>query len=187
MSKGKIIVIVAPSGTGKSTLIKKLKKEITSLVESVSFTTRGIREGEVNGQSYNFISEIEFLKMKSDEEFLEWAEVHGNYYGTSKSFVNDQLDKGCHLLFDLDVQGTDSFKDYFKELARVIFIAPPSVEILEERLLNRGTESEDSLKLRLSNAKRELERQHDFDYRVVNDELERAYVELKNIVIGELG
>ncbi len=186
MSKGKIIVIVAPSGTGKSTLIKKLKADFTDLIESVSFTTRQIRKGEMNGVSYNFISKDQFLEMKDEGDFLEWAEVHGNYYGTSKSFVNDQLEKGCQILFDLDVQGTDSFKDYFGERARAIFIAPPSVEVLEDRLLNRGTESEDSLRIRLGNAKKELERQHDFDHRVVNDELDRAYDELKKIVTGEL-
>lgn len=186
MSKGKIIVIVAPSGTGKSTLIKKLKEDVKDLVESVSFTTRKIRESEVDGQSYNFIDQEKFLQMKEAGEFLEWAQVHGNYYGTSKSFVEKQLSNGVNLLFDLDVQGTDSFKAHFGNSAKVIFIAPPSVEVLEQRLLNRGTESDESLRIRLANAKKELERQHDFDYRVVNDELERSYCELKSIVVGEL-
>ncbi len=184
---GKIIVIVAPSGTGKSTLIQRLKKECPELLESVSYTTRQTREGEVDGQHYNFISEDKFLEMKGNDEFLEWAEVHGNYYGTSKSFVEKQLSEGKVLLFDLDVQGTDSFKNYFKEKARVIFIAPPSVETLQERLLGRGTETEESLKLRLSNALGELKRKDDFDYCVINDELERAYQELVSIVKGILG
>ncbi|EQC47327.1 guanylate kinase [Bacteriovorax sp. Seq25_V] len=184
---GKIIVIVAPSGTGKSTLIKRLKKACPELLESVSYTTRKIREGEVDGVHYNFITKENFLAMKDAQEFLEWAQVHGNYYGTSKKFVEKQLLEGKSLLFDLDVQGTDSFKTYFKDSAKVIFIAPPSVETLQERLLGRGTETEESLKLRLSNALGELKRKDDFDYCVINDELERAYQELLSIVKGILG
>lgn len=186
MNKGKIIVIVAPSGSGKSTLIKRIKAEFLDLLESVSFTTRKAREGEVNGQHYNFISKEEFLQRKEKDEFLEWAEVHGNYYGTSKKFVEDEISKGHNLLFDLDVQGTDSFKEYFGDRARVIFIAPPSVEALEQRLRGRGTETEESLNIRLENAKRELLRKDDYDYLVVNDELEKAYKDLKDIFEGIL-
>lgn len=186
-AQGKIIVIVAPSGTGKSTLIKRLKEEFPVLVESVSYTTRDIREGEVNGKSYFFIEREEFLAMKEKGEFLEWAEVHGNFYGTSKSFVEKKLDEGEYILFDLDVQGTDSFKNYFGERANVLFIAPPSVEVLEQRLRGRGTESEDSLQIRLKNAKKELLRQDDFDYKIINDDLDRAYSDLKRIVSKVLG
>ncbi|AYF43387.1 guanylate kinase [Halobacteriovorax sp. BALOs_7] len=186
MNKGKIIVIVAPSGSGKSTLIKRIKAEFLDLLESVSFTTRKAREGEINGQHYNFISEQEFLDRKENDEFLEWAKVHGNYYGTSKKFVEDEISKGHNLLFDLDIQGTDSFKEYFGDRARVIFIAPPSIEALENRLRGRGTETEESLNIRLENAKRELLRKDDYDYLVVNDELEKAYLDLKDIFEGIL-
>ena len=125
MSTGKIIVIVAPSGTGKSTLIKKVKAEFSNLIESVSYTTRKIREGELDGVAYNFIEKDKFVEMKDHDEFLEWAEVHSNYYGTSKEFVEAELSKGKFLLFDLDVQGADSFKSYFKDGA---FFVPPYIK-----------------------------------------------------------
>jgi len=186
MAEGKIIVIVAPSGTGKSTLIKRLKAEKPEILESVSFTTRKPREGEVDGVHYNFVSREDFIAMKDEEGFLEWAQVHGNFYGTGKEFVEKQLSEGSNLLFDLDVQGTDSFKSFFAARANVIFIAPPSVTTLETRLKGRGTETEESLKIRLENAKKELQRKDDYDYCVVNDDLERAYSELVNIVEGIL-
>lgn len=179
---GKLIVIVAPSGSGKSTLIKRLKADYPQLIESVSFTTRAMRAGEVHGESYFFISKEEFLAKKDKGEFLEWAEVHTNYYGTSKAFVEEQLSLGRHLLFDLDVQGTDSFKNYFKDRAKAIFIAPPSVDELKNRLRGRGTDSTGVINIRLENSKTELKRKDDFDYCVVNDDLERAYSELKKIV-----
>jgi len=112
--KGHLIVIVAPSGTGKSTLISRLKEEFPFILESVSFTTRSRREKELDGVHYHFISEAEFLKRKANNEFLEWACVHSNYYGTSKSYVAKALEAEKVLLLDLDVQGADSFKDYFK-------------------------------------------------------------------------
>ena len=183
---GKLIVIVAPSGTGKSTMIKRLKNDFPSLVESVSYTTRTIRNGEVHGESYFFINKEEFLIMRDKNEFLEWAEVHGNYYGTSKQFVEKCLGEGKHLLFDLDVQGTDSMKTYFGEKANVIFISPPSVEELEKRLRNRGTEATHIINLRLLNAKNELLRKHDYDFLIYNDDIEKAYSNLKEITASIL-
>lgn len=179
--KGKLIVIVAPSGTGKSTLIKRLKNEFTNLIESVSYTTRPQRPGESHGVSYFFIPKEEFLAKKANNEFLEWAEVHGNFYGTSKHFVENSLREGKNILFDLDVQGTDSFRNYFGKYANIIFIAPPSVEELEKRLRNRGTESDEVINLRLSNAKKELLRKNDYDFLVYNDDIESAYKKLSEI------
>jgi guanylate kinase len=172
---------VAPSGTGKSTMIKRLKGDFTSLVESVSYTTRPMRKGEVHGESYFYISREEFIAKRDNNEFLEWAEVHGNFYGTSKKFVEECLKEGKHLLFDLDVQGTDSMKSYFGEVANVIFISPPSVEELEKRLRNRGTENTQIINLRLLNAQKELLRKHDFDFLIYNDDIENAYARLKEI------
>lgn len=184
---GQLIVIVAPSGSGKSTMIQRLREDFPELVESVSFTTRPMRPGETHGQSYFFITKEEFLAKRENDEFLEWAEVHSNFYGTSKLFVEEQLEKGAHLLFDLDVQGTDAFKSYFKDRAKAIFIAPPSIEELESRLRGRGTETTGIINLRLENSKRELKRKNDYDYCVVNDNLETAYGELKGIVSQLLG
>ena len=183
---GKLIVIVAPSGTGKSTMIKRLKAELPILLESVSFTTRPIRPGEVHGKSYFFINKEEFEKMIAQNEFLEWANVHGNFYGTSKKFVEDSLMAGKNLLFDLDVQGTDAMKAHFKEKAKAIFIAPPSVEELEKRLRNRGTETTQVINLRLLNARSELQRKNDFDFLVYNEDIETAYENLKNITLSIL-
>ncbi len=181
---GKLIIIVAPSGTGKSTLIKRMKQEFPFLLESISYTTRPMRKGEEHGVSYFFISKSEFEEKIKNEEFIEFAEVHGNFYGTSKLFVEKKLKEGRSLLFDLDVQGTDSFKAYFKNTAQAIFIAPPSVEDLEKRLRTRGTESTSIINLRLLNAKEELKRKNDYDFLVINDDIEHAYSQLKNIILS---
>jgi len=162
-------------------MIKRLKIDFPNLHESVSFTTRTMRTGETHGESYFFVSEAEFVKMRDDDEFLEWAQVHGNYYGTSKKFVEKCLLEGKHLLFDLDVQGTDSVKKYFGTKANAIFISPPSVEELEKRLRNRGTETTQIINVRLTNAKNELKRKEDYDYLVYNDDIEHAYKKLCEI------
>ncbi len=162
-------------------MIKRLKGDFPSLLESVSFTTRAMRPGEIHGISYFFISREEFLAKRDNNEFLEWAEVHGNFYGTSKKFVEESLGAGKHILFDLDVQGTDSMKNYFGKIANVIFISPPSVEELEKRLRHRGTENTQIINLRLMNAQKELLRKDDFDFLIYNDDIEKAYQRLKDI------
>ena len=178
---GKIIIIVAPSGTGKSTMIKRLKIDFPLLHESISYTTRPIRSGEIHGKSYFFIDVAEFVKMRENHEFLEWAEVHGNFYGTSKKFVEQSIIEGRHLLFDLDTQGTDSVKKHFGNKALAIFISPPSVEELEKRLRNRGTETTQVINVRLHNARNELKRKDDYDFLVYNDNIEDAYKNLSEI------
>lgn len=182
MNTGKIVVIVAPSGAGKSTLIKKIRVDFPSLQESVSCTTRKMREGEIDGVSYHFITREDFDKKVGTNDFLEWAHVHGNCYGTSKKFVQAMLEKGSHILFDLDVQGADAMKKHFGSLAKVIFIAPPSIEELEKRLRNRGTDTDEVIRLRLENARKELLRKEDYDFWVLNDNLEKAHLELKSII-----
>ena len=179
---GKLIVIVAPSGTGKSSLMRRLKKEDLLLDESISYTTRPIRPGETDGKDYFFISQDEFKKMIENDEFIEWFLVHGDYKGTSKKFVEKKVNKGHNLIFDLDIQGTDAMKKFFPDQAVAIFIKPPSFDVLKQRLEGRGTESEEALSIRLENAKKELERSDDFDHVIVNDDLDRAYEELYGLV-----
>ena len=187
IERGKIVVIVAPSGTGKSSLISRLKEDFPDLVESVSHTTRLPRDGEIDGTHYFFTEVKSFKKMIEMGVFIEWAEVHSNYYGTSKEFIDMALKKGQSLIFDLDVQGADSFKDYFGEKANIIFIAPPSLEDLEVRLRGRATDEEEVIKRRLDNAKKEILRQNDYDYCLVNDDFEPSYGRLKEIVGKVLG
>ncbi len=183
---GNLIIIAAPSGTGKSTLIKRIKNEFPSLEESISFTTRPIREGEADGENYFFVSNDVFEKMIEDNELLEWAKVHGNYYGTSKKFVESRMNDGVDLLFELDVQGIDSFKKAFPSKVNAIFVAPPSFEELQKRLKNRATESQEIINIRLETARREMERKNDFDFLIINDDIERAYEELKTVIKGIL-
>jgi guanylate kinase len=178
----KMIVICAPSGAGKSTLLTKLKKDLPELVWSVSCTTRPQREGETHGKDYFFIKTDSFEKQISDEEFVEWAKVHSNYYGTSKRFVYEGIQNNWKMLFDLDVQGVDSMKKIYGAEAQVIFIEPPSIEELEKRLRSRGTDKEHVIVERIANARRELLRKNDFDHIVLNDDVERAYKELKALV-----
>ncbi len=179
---GKIVVIVAPSGTGKTTLLSMVKPRFSNLEESVSYTTRPKRPLEVNGREYFFIGREEFeLKLKAND-FLEHATVHSNHYGTDKHFVEKKIAEGMNLIFDLDVQGCDSFKDYFGKRAHVIFITPPSINELERRLRGRNTETENVILERLTNARREILRKNDYDYLIVNDDLNTAADDLDKLI-----
>ena len=179
---GKMIVICAPSGTGKSTLLNRLKNDHPELEWSVSCTTRAIRPGEVNGRDYHFIPVDDFLKQIDQGMFIEWAKVHSNYYGTSRKFVDEGLQQGRKMLFDLDVQGADAMKKIYGDEAQVVFIEPPSVEELEKRLRLRGTDSEKVILERVENARKELKRKQDYDHLIMNDEVEGAYHKLKSFV-----
>ncbi|MFZ4714682.1 MAG: guanylate kinase [Bacteriovoracaceae bacterium] len=187
MKKGKLIVIVAPSGTGKSTLIERLKSDFPMLSWSVSCTTRNMRPGEVNGVNYHFITKEDFEHRIKKDEFVEWALVHSNYYGTSKAFVQAGLDQGLHLLFDIDVQGADNIKKAFGHNAHVIFIEPPSVDELKARLLKRATDPLHIIEERVNNAVKELERKGDFDHLVMNDDMDLAYKKLHTIFTKIIG
>ena len=185
---GTLIVIVAPSGTGKSTLMKRIRSDFKgSLDESISYTTRKIRPKEVDGLDYFFINKDEFELMINNDEFIEWALVHGDYKGTSKKYVQKKISEGRSLIFDLDVQGTDAIKRVFGSQAKAIFIKPPSIKILEERLRGRGTESESAIKIRLNNARNELSRADDYDYLITNDDVEIAYQKLRSLINELIG
>lgn len=177
-----MVVICAPSGTGKSTLLGRLKDERPDLQWSVSCTTRSVRPGEISGKDYHFIPVEVFQNQIEEGQFIEWALVHSNYYGTSKKFVDEGLRQGKKMLFDLDVQGADAMKKIYGNQAQVIFIEPPSVEELEKRLRTRGTDPDKVIQERVDNARKELNRKNDYDHLILNDEIERAYKALKSLV-----
>ena len=177
-----LVVICAPSGTGKSTLLEKLKAEYPRLQWSVSCTTRPMRSGEKDGVDYHYITKEKFESLIAENDFIEWARVHSNYYGTSKRFVDHGIAQGAEMLFDLDVQGADAMKRIYGDQAQVIFIKPPSLDALEKRLRGRGTDAENVIVERLKNARSEILRAEDYDHLVVNDDIEKAYQDLKAIV-----
>lgn len=182
--KGNLFIISSPSGGGKNTLIKELLKNISRVCYSISFTTRKIRKGEKNGRDYFFVSKREFENLIEQSEFLEHAEVHGNFYGTSKARVKEELAAGNDVIIDIDVQGAKIIRKKIPRAAS-IFILPPSYEILSERLKIRNTETQEALTVRLNNAKQEIKAFKIFDYIIVNDELERASDKLKAIFLAE--
>lgn len=180
---GQVLVVCAPSGTGKSTLINKLREEFPNFGFSVSYTTRAPRGDEQNGREYNFVSRDQFIAMRSQGEFCEWAEVHGNLYGTATAPVVKMLDEGKDVLFDIDVQGAKQLKKTFYK-GNFIFLLPPSREELTRRLTGRGTDSEESIAKRLANAQGEIAQAEFFDYWIVNDNLEQAYQEFRAVFMA---
>lgn len=182
-AKPRLIVVAAPSGTGKTTLCSRLLRDIPELILSISTTTRAPRGTEKNGVEYFFVPKAEFQKKIDAGRFAEWAEVHGNYYGTSKDFIEQAFSQGKSLLLDIDVQGAAALKKSYPEETVRIFLAPPSMEELERRLRARGTDSEESIQKRLANAKHELTHLGHFDHVVVNDDLEHAYFQLSGIIL----
>ncbi len=182
--KGKLFIISSPSGGGKGTLIREILKIVPKVTLSVSFTTRPKRAGEEHGKDYFFISEPEFLNLIKKNAFLEYAKVHGHFYGTSREYVEEKLNAGQDVILEIDIQGARSIKKLPLETIS-IFIMPPSFQVLRERLIARGTESEGSLKIRLENAINEVEAYKEFDYVVINDNLHEAIENLKAIFVAE--
>lgn len=187
MSYATLFVISAPSGTGKSTLIKSVLATLSGRLDvphfSVSHTTRAPRTGEVDGREYHFVSRESFVDMRAREGFLEWAEVHGNLYGTAAQEVEPRLQAGRDVLLDIDTQGAAQVTARRPD-AVTIFIYPPSREILERRLRERGTEPEETVQRRLANARRELHDSRNYQYAIINDDLERATDELRSIFLS---
>jgi len=185
LADGILFVLSAPSGGGKSTILKQVMTSLPGLVFSVSHTTRLPRPGEVDGREYHFVTRDTFLEIRQGEPsgFLEWAEVHGNLYGTSREEVERHLREGRDVILDIDVQGAMQVVEAAEPVT--IFITPPSLAELENRLRSRGTESEKDLAVRLENAKKELDCRERYQYLVVNDLLEEAVESLRSIIIAE--
>jgi guanylate kinase len=176
-----MLMIVAPSGAGKSSLVNALLQEDSNLKLSLSTTTRSPRPGEVDGKNYRFISKEEFIRERDQGHFLEWAEVHGNYYGTSKPWIESQMLVGNDVLLEIDWQGAQQIRQLIPS-AQWIFIFPPSIEALEQRLRHRGQDDEATIQKRLAAAHIELAHAPEADYIVVNDSFEQALVDLKQIL-----
>ncbi len=178
------VVLSAPSGAGKTTIATALVEGSEDFVFSVSVTTRPARDHEVDGVDYHFLSEPEFSALIEADEFVEWAEVHGHLYGTSRKALQDALDEGRFLILDVDVQGAMQMRQRVPD-AVLVFVLPPAADALVERLRERGSEGEDTLTRRIENARGELEKASEFDYIVVNKNLEQAIDDVRSIVLAE--
>jgi guanylate kinase len=183
--RGLLIVVSSPSGAGKTTLCRRLIDEFPDIVFSVSYTTRQRRRGEEEGVDYHFVDRPSFDRMVQNEEFAEWAEVHGNRYGTTVDAVRQALEGGRHVLFDIDYQGGRQLKAKFEKEAVLVFVLPPSLAELERRLRQRATDAPDVIERRLKQAHEELKQYGIYQYLIVNDDLPRAYDRLRAIYLAE--
>lgn len=183
-SNGMLVVVSGPAGVGKGTLCRQLFRECTGIEYSVSVTTRAPRPAEAEGKEYYFRTPEQFQAMIADGELLEWAEFCGNYYGTPKFHVQNMLDRNKTIVLEIDIQGANQVKELFPD-GVFIFIAPPSLKALSDRLHGRATESEDVIRQRLAKAVQELKYVNDYDYVVENDEIHVAVEKIKSIIIAE--
>ncbi len=179
--RGKIFAVSAPSGTGKTTIVRRILREVPGLIYSVSATTRKKRDNEKSGADYFFITEDEFLEKIRNNEFVEWEKVYDYYYGTFRSYVEQCINDGKNIIAEVDVKGALALKSIYSE-AILIFIAPPSLDELIERLMNRKTETETDLQKRIERAKMELSQKDKFDYLIINKDLEKAISETKSLI-----
>ncbi len=183
-NKGNIFIISAPSGAGKTTLCRMILEQLDDIEFSISYTTRPPRPGEVDGRDYYFVSKDEFMQMVQEGEFIEWAEVHGNLYGTSKKRLLERVSKGIDVLLDIDTQGAAQIKEKGLE-AVYIFILPPSLSVLRERLEGRASDSEDVINRRLKKAVEEIAAYKMYNYVIINDKLDEAFELLKAVVLSK--
>jgi guanylate kinase len=183
LKKGLVFVVSAPAGTGKTTLVRMLCQEFDCIVESVSFTTRKPRANEIPGRDYHFISYAEFEKKLKENEFLEYAQVFNNYYGTSRLFVESEQKKGKHVILVIDTQGALQLMGSYT--ASFIFISPPSIAELRSRLSSRRSETQEAMEQRLSWAEKEMALRDRYDYNIINEDLQIAYQALRSIIIAE--
>ena len=185
MRRGLVLVVSAPSGAGKTTLCRKLLETDPQISFSVSHTTRPPRPGETHGKDYFFVDRETFEEMIREGAFLEWAKVYQHYYGTARDQVEKALAQGRDILLDIDVQGAFQVRERLGRDAVLVFILPPSLEELERRLRRRGTEDEETIKKRLSFARGEIARAREFDYLILNDELDKAFKGLLSVLKAE--
>jgi guanylate kinase len=185
MTAGRLFVISAPSGAGKTTLLKRVMAEIPGLVFSISHTTREPRPGELDGVDYHFVSREKFMEMIDQKLFLEYAEVHDNFYGTSIDAIGLQLLEGLDVILDIDVQGAAILREKGEPEATHIFISPPNLIELERRLRGRGTESEEMVQVRLNNAATEMNAAAAYEYLIINDKVDEAVKLLSSIILAE--
>ncbi|NLF55196.1 MAG: guanylate kinase [Thauera phenolivorans] len=178
---GTLFVVTAPSGTGKTTLVRLLLERDSALQLSISYTTRDPRPGEMDGREYHFVDVPTFRGMRDRDEFLEWAQVHGNFYGTSQAWIREQIAAGRDIVLEIDWQGAAAVGRVFPE-AIGIFVLPPSVDELENRLRARGTDSEDVIRRRLAGAREEMRHVGEFDYVIINNELQTALEDVLAVV-----
>ncbi|GAB6074514.1 guanylate kinase [Nautilia lithotrophica] len=184
---GSILVVSGPSGSGKTSLARVVCEELGEKAYfSISSTTRPIREGEKEGVDYFFLTKEEFIKDIEEGYFLEWAEVHGNFYGTSKRQIDAALKKGQIVFLDIDVQGYELVKKSYPDITTGIFVTTPNQKVLKERLLKRGTETEESMKIRMFNALREMQKIDEYDYLLINDDFDEAKEFLRSVAIASL-
>lgn len=182
-SIGKPFILSAPAGTGKTTLVGMLTKEFSCVVASVSFTTREPREGEIHGVHYNFVSHEAFEEKISSGDFLEYVKLYGNYYGSSRTWVEEHLNRGKHVVLVIDTQGALLLRDKWKVTS--IFVKPPSLDELKFRMISRGQDSIETIERRLAWAEREIKASRYYDYEIVNQDLSTAYQVLRSIFIAE--
>ncbi len=185
-SRGALLVVSSPSGAGKTTLCNRLREEFPQLGYSVSYTTRKPRKGERNGVDYHFVDKPTFAEMVARDEFAEYALVHGNNYGTTTQTVSEALSRGRDLLFDIDFQGGRQLKQKFADDMVLIFILPPSLDELAKRLRGRATDAREVIERRLRVAREELRHYDEYDFVIVNENLNRAYDALRAIYVASL-
>jgi guanylate kinase len=183
--RGLMLVISSPSGAGKSTIARHLLDNVDNFRLSVSVTTRARRPSEIEGVHYRFVSVREFERLRDSDSLLEWAEVHGNFYGTPREAVEDAMAAGQDMLFDIDWQGAQQLQEKMPADVVSIFILPPSMTELQSRLHRRAEDTEEVIQTRLANSRSEIEHWREYDYVVVNDDLNRAFTALKSIVEAE--
>lgn len=181
MMKTRLIIVAAPSGAGKSSFVERLAKEEPRLVDIVTFTTRQMRKGESEGHPYHFISQDEFKRRIQENFFVEWAQVHTNFYGTSFESIEKTWKEGKCAIMDIDIQGVATFKAKFPD-AQTVFILPPSIEELRRRIEKRDGGVPADIEVRMANAEKELKEAPKFDYQIVNDQFDQSYTEFKKIV-----